>query len=62
VRLSSSAQAVIADNATAARRAASEPDFASGAAPTVVTSGVRKDDSITETVSENIANAGCGLA
>jgi len=53
---------VIADNATAAWRVASEPDFASGAAPTVVTSGVRKDGSITGTVSENIANAGCRLA
>jgi len=53
---------VIADNATAAWRVASEPDFASGAAPTVVTSGARKDGSITGTVSENIADAGCVLA
>jgi hypothetical protein len=62
VRLSSSAHAVIGDNATAALSAVSEPDFGSGDARTAGTSRVRKDGSITGIGSESIAGAACGLA
>jgi hypothetical protein len=57
-RCSGSASIVIADIAIAASLAALKLGSGSGAAPTAGTSGVRKEDSTTATVSGSIGAAG----
>ncbi|PYU53876.1 MAG: hypothetical protein DMG56_28285, partial [Acidobacteria bacterium] len=55
---SGSAATATGDSATAARCAANKPIGNSGASPTVATNKAPKEDSITGTASESIADVG----